>query len=137
MKILAAALLSLAVSAAPAGAATFTAPRSLTGWGTYADQPVAARGAAAWLQRGDVWLSRGGRAPIRLPADGAQQVRVATADGRETEILFPYGGTLFASKMGQLAGNHFLTITSGAEQLRELGRTVLWEGALDIAFDNK
>jgi hypothetical protein len=31
----------------------------------------------------------------------------------ETEILFPYAGTIFASKLGQLAGNHFLTVTEG------------------------
>jgi hypothetical protein len=37
--------------------------------------------------------------------------------------------------MGQLAGNHFLTVTEGGEQLRELGRTVLWEGAQDIVFE--
>src|SRR5215510_3981966 len=35
----------------------------------------------------------------------------------ETELLFPYGSTLFASKVGQLAGNHFATITQGEEQL--------------------
>lgn len=35
----------------------------------------------------------------------------------ETEILFPYGSTCFASKMGQLAGNHFLTIIEGQEKL--------------------
>ena len=29
----------------------------------------------------------------------------------------PYGRTNFASKAGQLAGNHFLTIVSGAEHL--------------------
>ena len=28
----------------------------------------------------------------------------------ETEILLAYGGVRFASKVGQLAGNHFLTI---------------------------
>src|SRR5439155_904765 len=28
----------------------------------------------------------------------------------ETEMLFPYGSTLFASKVGQLAGNHFAPI---------------------------
>lgn len=28
----------------------------------------------------------------------------------ETEILFVYGSSRFASKMGQLAGNHFLTV---------------------------
>ena len=45
-------------------------------------------------------------------------------------------GTRFASKLGQLAGNHFLTIVSGTEQLRELGRLVLWEGAQDIVFEH-
>ena len=53
----------------------------------------------------------------------------------ETEILFPYGGTCFSSIVGQLAGNHFLTVTEGREHLRELGRLVLWEGAQDIEFD--
>jgi hypothetical protein len=53
----------------------------------------------------------------------------------ETEILFPYGGTLFASRMGQLAGNHFATIVEGADSLPELGRLVLWEGAQDIRFE--
>jgi hypothetical protein len=52
----------------------------------------------------------------------------------EVEILFPYGATCFASKMGQLAGNHFATIEEGREQLVELGRAVAWEGALDVRF---
>jgi hypothetical protein len=51
------------------------------------------------------------------------------------EILFPYGATCFASKMGQLAGNHFATIEEGRERLPELGRVVLWEGAQDILFE--
>jgi hypothetical protein len=50
----------------------------------------------------------------------------------ETELLFPYGSCRFASKVGQLAGNHFLTLTSGHELLPELGRLVLWEGAQPI-----
>ena len=53
----------------------------------------------------------------------------------ETEILLAYGGVHFASKMGQLAGNHFLTIVSGTENLPKLGRMVLWKGAHDIRFD--
>jgi hypothetical protein len=36
--------------------------------------------------------------------------------------------------MGQLAGNHFITLTSGLENLMALGNRVLWEGAQDIAF---
>ena len=53
----------------------------------------------------------------------------------ETEILFPYGSVSFASRVGQLAGNHFLTIVSGNDQLRALGRKILWEGAQDIIFE--
>jgi hypothetical protein len=52
----------------------------------------------------------------------------------ETELLFPYGHCCFASKAGQLAGNHFATVVEGAEQLRELGRLCLWEGAQAISF---
>jgi len=40
----------------------------------------------------------------------------------------------FASKMGQLAGNHFLTIEAGGENLVALGTKVLWEGAQNIVF---
>jgi Protein of unknown function (DUF3830) len=52
----------------------------------------------------------------------------------ETELLFPYGHTCFASKAGQLAGNHFATIVAGGERLQELGELVLWHGAQDISF---
>jgi len=41
----------------------------------------------------------------------------------------------FASKAGQLAGNHFLTITSEINALAELGRKTLWEGAQSIIFE--
>ena len=53
----------------------------------------------------------------------------------ETEILLAYGSCCFASKMGQLAGNHFLTVVEGKENLRLLGRKVLLEGAQDIVFE--
>ena len=53
----------------------------------------------------------------------------------ETELLFPYGSTMFASKVGQLAGNHFATLTQGQEQLPEIGRLTLWEGAQDITIE--
>ncbi len=52
----------------------------------------------------------------------------------ETEILFAYGSSSFASKMGALAGNHFLTVVEGQENLSAFGRLVLWEGAQDIEF---
>ncbi len=53
----------------------------------------------------------------------------------ETEIILAYGSCCFASKMGQLAGNHFLTIVQGREHLPALGRKVLWEGAQDVTFE--
>jgi hypothetical protein len=53
----------------------------------------------------------------------------------ETEIILAYGSCMFASKMGQLAGNHFLTVVEGRENLRKLGTKVLWEGAQDIVFE--
>jgi hypothetical protein len=53
----------------------------------------------------------------------------------ETEILFPYGSTRFASKVGQLAGNHFLTIIEGSEHLPALGKMCLWQGAQPIVFE--
>ncbi|HOA42994.1 MAG TPA: DUF3830 family protein, partial [Bacillota bacterium] len=39
------------------------------------------------------------------------------------------------SQYGQLAGNHFLTITEGIEKLPEFGKKVLWEGAQDIVIE--
>jgi hypothetical protein len=53
----------------------------------------------------------------------------------ETELLIAYGSCCFASKMGQLAGNHFLTVVEGREALRELGTTVLWRGAQEVLFE--
>jgi hypothetical protein len=53
----------------------------------------------------------------------------------ETEILLAYGGVRFSSRLGQLGGNHFLTITEGLEQLPHLGRLTLWSGAQDVVFE--
>ncbi|SDG27937.1 DUF3830 family protein [Pelagibacterium luteolum] len=53
----------------------------------------------------------------------------------ETELLLAYGGVDFSSKMGQLAGNHFLTLTSNLDALPEVGRRCLWEGAQDIRIE--
>ncbi len=46
-----------------------------------------------------------------FPAPG--QVILYPGGLSETEILLAYGGVRFASKVGQLAGNHFLTLTEG------------------------
>lgn len=52
----------------------------------------------------------------------------------ETEILFAYRSSSFAARMGDLAGNHFLTVVSGGDRLAEFGNHVLWDGAQDIEF---
>jgi len=52
----------------------------------------------------------------------------------ETEFLFVYGSSSFAAKMGAIAGNHFLTMIDGHEQLPAFGKRVLSEGAQDITF---
>ena len=36
---------------------------------------------------------------------------------------------------GSLAGNHFLTLTSGLDNLAALGQLVQWDGAQDIKFE--
>jgi hypothetical protein len=53
----------------------------------------------------------------------------------EKEIFIPYGGACFSSQVGQLPGSQFLTITEGLENIEEVGRRVLWEGAQDITIE--
>lgn len=90
-------------------------------------------GEAAWVPLGDRRLGLEYENHTSHPAPGELLVYPGTLS--ETEILVPYGATVFASKVGQLAGNHFATIVDGREHLAELGRLVLWEGAQDIVIE--
>jgi hypothetical protein len=91
-------------------------------------------GESAWVPMGfELDLELGPENANSYPAAG--ELLLYPGGLSEVEILFPYGATCFASKMGQLAGNHFATIEEGAEQLHELGRVVLWEGAQPIVFE--
>jgi hypothetical protein len=53
----------------------------------------------------------------------------------ETEIILAYGPCCFSSKLGQLAGNHFLSIVEGREQLQSLGKRCLWHGSQEVVFE--
>ena len=90
-------------------------------------------GEACWIPLGDFRLGVDFENHTSHPSVG--QILFHPGGISETEILFPYGSSLFASKVGQLAGNHFLTVTEGQEHLADLGRRVLWEGAQDILFE--
>jgi hypothetical protein len=92
-------------------------------------------GEACWIPFGDLNLDLGYENHTSHPAPG--QLLLYPGGISETEILFAYGSAVFASKVGQLAGNHFATIDEGAEHLSELGRVVLWEGAQEITFQGQ
>src|SRR5260221_9908131 len=88
-------------------------------------------GESTWVPMGETKV--GGSAGLAYenhtshPAPG--QMLIHPGGISETEILFPYGSTLFSSKVGQLAGNHFATVIEGNDKLAEAGRLTLWEGA--------
>lgn len=90
-------------------------------------------GESAWIPLGDFDFGLGFENATSYPAPG--QVLLYPGGFSETEILFPYGACCFASKMGQLAGNHFLTVIEGNENLATIGKQCLWEGAQDIVFE--
>ena len=90
-------------------------------------------GEACWIPLGDLDLGLGYENHTSYPAPG--QILLYPGGISETEILLAYGGVRFASKMGQLAGNHFITLTSGLENLAAFGKTVLWKGAQKVRFE--
>ena len=89
-------------------------------------------GEACWIPLGDLDLGLGYENHTSFQAPG--QVILYPGGISETEILLAYGGVCFASKVGQLAGNHFLTVTDGLEHLLPLGRLTLLKGAQPIVF---
>lgn len=53
----------------------------------------------------------------------------------EPELLIPYGTSRFACKAGALEGNPVLAIEHGLGRVAELGREVLWHGAMPFAIE--
>jgi Protein of unknown function (DUF3830) len=88
---------------------------------------------AVWTPLGDLSIGVAPENATTYPHPG--EVLWHPGGVSETELLIAYGRTHFASKAEPLAGNHFLTITSGLEQLPEIGRLVLWQGAQTLRID--
>jgi len=92
-------------------------------------------GEGCWIPLGDFDFGLGYENATSHPAPG--DVILYPGGISETEILLAYGAVDFSSKVGQLAGNHFLTITEGRDNLAALGKLCLWKGAQDILFELK
>ena len=90
-------------------------------------------GESTWIPLGDLEVGVGLENHTSHPAPG--EVLLYSGGISETEILLPYGGCMFSSIVGQLAGNHFLTVVEGNENLRPLCELALWHGAQEIVFD--
>ena len=89
-------------------------------------------GQAGWVPFGDLDLGIGAENATCYPSPG--EIVIYPGGVSETELLIAYGYVNFASKAGQLAGNHFATVVDGNENLAVLGEKILWEGAQDISF---
>lgn len=90
-------------------------------------------GEGVWIPLGELDFGVGYENHTSHPAPG--HILLYPGGISETEIILAYGGVAFSSKMGQLAGNHFITLVSGLENLAEVGRLALWQGAQAIRFE--
>lgn len=89
-------------------------------------------GECAWAPIDEIPLQVDFENATSYPAPG--EILLYPGGYSEREILLPFGAARFASKLGQLAGNHFATVIEGNEQLSEMGRLVLWEGAQPLVI---
>jgi Protein of unknown function (DUF3830) len=89
-------------------------------------------GEAGWVPLADYDLGVSYENATSHPAPG--QVLWHPSGLSEAELLVPYGSTCFSSRVGQLAGSHFLTILDERGELAEVGRRLLHDGAQPIRF---
>lgn len=90
-------------------------------------------GSAVWVPADEYDFEVGVENATSHPGKG--EILIYPGFINEKEIFIPYGGACFSSPVGQLPGNHFLTIVEGLENIEELGKKVLWEGAQEITFE--
>src|SRR5258707_1462366 len=81
-------------------------------------------GEGVWIPLGELDFGVAFENHTSYPAPG--QFILYPGGISETEILLAYGGVEFASKMGQLAGNHFINLTSGLHNPMPVGTLVRW-----------
>src|SRR5258708_5446454 len=77
-------------------------------------------GESTWIPMGDKKLGLDFENHTSHPAPG--MLLLYPGGISETELLLPYGSTLFASKVGQLAGKYFSALSQGPAQMSEVGR---------------
>jgi hypothetical protein len=92
-------------------------------------------GESMWIPFGQLDVGVGPENATSYPAVG--ELLLYPGGVSETELLLPYGACHFASKAGQLAGNHFATVVEGKERLREIGVRCLWHGAESIRISER
>jgi hypothetical protein len=90
-------------------------------------------GEAVWIPLGETDMGVPAENQTSYPAPG--HMILYPGGISETEILLAYGGVRFASKVGQLAGNHFITVMSPLADLAKLGKLTLWEGAQPVRIE--
>lgn len=95
-------------------------------------------GEALWSPLGDAWP-----AGLRFPRENATcqpkpgEVLLYAGDLSEPELLIPYGTVRFACKAGVLEGNPVLTIDDALSAFAEIGRQVLWKGAMNLKIETR
>ena len=92
-------------------------------------------GEAVWVPFGDAYTLELDEYENATCHPSAGEILIYKGGVSEVELLIPYGNARFSSKAGDLPGNHFATVTRGLENLPELGRKTLWEGAQKITID--
>ena len=92
-------------------------------------------GEGCWIPFGEQDFGLPWENATRYPAIG--QMIFYPGGFSEAEILLAYGSVAFASKLGPLAGNHFLTIVEGQEYLPELGKRTLWDGGQQVTLKQR
>jgi len=90
-------------------------------------------GCAMWAPLGDFHVGFGNENHTSYPSKG--EILFYPGGLSETEILIPYDSCIFSSRVGLLAGNHFLTIERDLDVLAKLGNEILWTGAKELLFE--